>query len=102
LTPLEIIWYNNLRGRNDAVIHHGDKTSAGQGDNEVIDICFDKLDQRIECIWIVITVFTEEYTFANVEGAFCRLFDENLKELCYYNLSENKDGVSTGCIMCCI
>lgn len=47
------------------------------------------------------TIYTEGSNFSSVEGAFCRLIDnKSNKEFCRYNLSNNRDGICNGNIMC--
>ena len=47
----DFIFYNNLRSRNDAVVHTGDNlTGEGEGDDEVIMIDFTKIpDDEKNC-----------------------------------------------------
>ena len=47
----DFVFYNNLSGRNDAVVHTGDNlTGEGEGDDEVILIDFKKLPDEIKKI----------------------------------------------------
>lgn len=75
----------------------------GSGDDETIEIQLDKIPTHQKSIWVVITVFTNNYQFDDVKGAYCRLYEKNTgKEFCKFNLSLNKDNLSNGCIMCSI
>ena len=101
---MEIIYFGALRSADNSVIHHGDNlTGIGDGDDEVIEILLNKINPSVKYIWAVITIYTDGKTFFDVKGAFCRLFDKNSnKEFCRFNLSENLDQISNGCIMCSI
>ncbi|KAL4508061.1 hypothetical protein ABPG72_021434 [Tetrahymena utriculariae] len=101
---IENIYFGNKMSHNGSIIHHGDdRSGSGSGDDEVITIRLDKVEAKIKCIWSVITIYTGGKQFDDVKGAFCRLVDpKSKKEFCKFNLSKNQDGVSTGCIMCCL
>lgn len=80
--------------------HSGDNlTGEGEGDDEVISVNINKLNSIVTHLWCVITIYSDGYSFKDIEGCFCRLVINN-KEFCRYELSNNKDGVSRGCIMC--
>jgi stress response protein SCP2 len=76
------------------------QTGVGSGDDENIIIKLHKANLAVESIWIVITIYTRGNQFDDVSGAYARISD-NLKgnEFCKFNLSNNRDGVSNGCIM---
>ncbi|KAL4453633.1 hypothetical protein ABPG74_009529 [Tetrahymena malaccensis] len=103
---LENIYFGNLKSSNKSIIHHGDNlTGEGEGDDEVITIKLKQVDQRVDTIWSVITIYTEKKTLNDVSGAFCRLVDKKFnKEFCRYNLSSKSLNNSShnGCIMACI
>ena len=76
------------------------QTGAGSGDDENIIIKLHKANLAVESIWIVITIYTRGNQFDDVSGAYCRLMEHGSNsEICRYNLSNNKDGVSNGNIM---
>ena len=53
----DFIFYNNLRSRNDAVIHTGDNlTGEGEGDDEVILIDFSKIPSDIQKLAICVSI----------------------------------------------
>ena len=53
----DFVFYNNLSGRDGAVVHQGDNlTGEGEGDDEVIIIDFAKLPPEIEKIAICVTI----------------------------------------------
>ncbi|KAL4453634.1 hypothetical protein ABPG74_009530 [Tetrahymena malaccensis] len=103
---IENIYFGNLRSLNQSIVHHGDNlTGVGDGDDEVITIDLKQVDQRVDTIWSVITIYSSGKTFSEVSGTFCRLVDKKTnKEFCRYNLSDKTSNYSThnGCIMACI
>lgn len=92
--PENFIFYNNLHGPNDCVVHQGDnRTGAGEGDDEQIMIDLSKLPSDIEKIAITVTIDQAEIkgqTFGQVENAFIRLVDlETNREVLRYDLTED-------------
>ena len=73
----DFIFYNNLRSRNDAVVHTGDNlTGDGEGDDEVIMIDFTKLPDDIRKIAICVTIHDAEarrQNFGQVSNAYIRI-----------------------------
>lgn len=73
----DFIFYNNLRSRNDAVIHTGDNlTGEGDGDDEVIMIDFSKIPSDVKKIAICVTIFDAEerrQNFGQVSNAYIRI-----------------------------
>lgn len=79
-SPEGFVFYNNLKGPNDCVVHQGDnRTGAGEGDDEQIYIDLDLIPSDIEKIAITVTIFKpqdgsrDNQNFGMVENAFCRL-----------------------------
>ena len=73
----DFIFYNNLRSRNDAVVHTGDNlTGDGEGDDEVIKNDFTKLPDDIKNIAICVTIHDAEarrQNFGQVSNAYIRI-----------------------------
>ena len=73
----DFIFYNNLKSRNDAVVHTGDnRTGDGDGDDEVIMIDFERMPEDIKRIAIVVTIHDAEarkQNFGQVSNAYIRL-----------------------------
>lgn len=87
------IFYNNLVGPNNCVIHQGDnRTGSGDGDDEQIYIDLDLIPANIDKIAIVITIDSAEQrkqNFGMVQNCFCRLVNtETDKEEIRYDLNE--------------
>lgn len=73
----DFIFYNNLDGRNGAVVHTGDNlTGAGEGDDEVILIDFTKVPNEIKKIAITVTIHEATQrgqNFGQVSNAYVRV-----------------------------
>lgn len=73
----DFVFYNNLNGRDGAVVHTGDNlTGAGEGDDEVIYIDFTKIPSEIKKIAICVTIHDAEarrQNFGQVSNAYIRI-----------------------------
>lgn len=73
----DFVFYNNLNGRDGAVVHTGDNlTGEGDGDDEVIMIDFSKVPNEIKKIAICVTIFDAEnrrQNFGQVSNAYIRI-----------------------------
>lgn len=73
----DFVFYNNLNGRDGAVVHTGDNlTGAGDGDDEVIMIDFSKIPSEIKKIAICVTIHDAEarrQNFGQVSNAYIRI-----------------------------
>lgn len=100
-TLIDKVFFNQKRSLDGAIIHSGDDTTGeGKGDDETIQIFLNKIDSRVQSIWPVITIYSPDKQFDDVDGAYCRLLEHGSNaEICRYNLSENKDNISNGNIM---
>ena len=92
--PEWFIFYNNLRGINDCVVHQGDNlTGSGNGDDEQIMIDFSKIPDAISKIAITVTIHEADkrrQNFGNVDNAFIRLVNTDTDtEILRYNLGED-------------
>lgn len=88
------IFYNNLNGPNNSVVHQGDnRTGEGEGDDEQIYIDLDLVPANIEKIAITVTIDAADerkQNFGMVENAFCRLVnDETGSEQVHFDLGED-------------
>lgn len=94
----DFIFYNNLRSRNDAVVHTGDNlTGDGDGDDEVIFIDFTKIPSDVKKIAICVTIHDAEarrQNFGQVSNAYIRIakrsdeFDEIGEPVLKFDLEE--------------
>ena len=91
--PADVVFFNNMKAPGIELL--GDnRTGAGDGDDERIQINLRKLPPYVEKIVFVVTIFeatSKRQTFGMVENSFVRLLDSkhNEKELCIFNLKEN-------------
>jgi len=73
----DFVFYNNLNGRDGAVIHTGDNlTGSGDGDDEVILIDFTKMPDEIEKIAICVTIYEADVrrqNFGQVSNAYIKI-----------------------------
>lgn len=80
----DFVFYNNLDGRDGAVIHTGDNlTGGGGGDDEVILIDFTKIPQEIEKIAITVTIHEADkrrQNFGQVSNAYVRVAKRNSED----------------------
>ena len=73
----EIIYHKNLQSKNGSIIHKGDnKTGEGEGDDEILTIDFNKIDNNISIIAVIINSFKGN-SIINVKDAFIRLYDSD-------------------------
>ncbi len=94
----DFVFYNNLNGRDGAVVHTGDNTTgAGDGDDEVIYIDFTKIPNDVKKIAIVVTIHDAEarrQNFGQVSNAYIRIakrsdeFDEVGEPVLKFDLEE--------------
>lgn len=73
----DFVFYNNLNGRDGAVVHTGDNlTGDGEGDDEVILIDFTKIPSEIKKIAICVTIHEADVrrqNFGQVSNAYIRV-----------------------------
>ena len=73
----DFVFYNNLNGRDGAVVHTGDNlTGDGDGDDEVILIDFTKIPSEIKKIAICVTILEADIrrqNFGQVSNAYIRV-----------------------------
>ena len=92
-TVSNIIFFNNKEGQGISLA--GDnRTGAGEGDDEVININLEEINPNIAKIVFVVTIHeaqAKRQTFGMVENSYVRLLDEenNKREICRFNLKEN-------------
>ena len=80
----DFVFYNNLDGRNGAVVHKGDNlTGEGEGDDEVILIDFTKVPDEIKKIAITVTIHEavqRGQNFGQVSNAYVRVARRSNKD----------------------
>ena len=98
---IESIYFGYLKSRDGAIQHSGDnRNGKGAGDDETVTINLDAISKNVDSIWPVVTVFTYNKHFDDVQGAYCRIYDmESDQEFCRFSLSKCVDYCSNGCII---
>ncbi len=92
-TVSNIIFFNNKESQGISL--SGDnRTGAGEGDDEVININLEEINPNIAKIVFVVTIHeaqAKRQTFGMVENSYVRLVDleNNKREICRFNLKEN-------------
>ena len=97
--PDDVIFFNNMQGQG--IYLEGDnRTGAGEGDDEVININLEEINPNIAKIVFVVTIHeaqAKRQTFGMVENSYVRLVDleNNKREICRFNLKENGSTVTS-------
>ena len=92
-TVSNIIFFNNKESQGISLA--GDnRTGAGEGDDEVININLEEINPNIAKIVFVVTIHeaqAKRQTFGMIENSYVRLVDleNNKREICRFNLKEN-------------
>lgn len=100
----DFIFYNNLKSRNEAVIHTGDnRTGIGDDDDEQILVEFNKMPADVEKIAVTVTIYealTRGQNFGQVSNAYVRVLNEETgEEILRYDLGEDFS-VETALVVC--
>ncbi|MEH7117090.1 TerD family protein [Neobacillus vireti] len=90
----DFIFYNNREGAGGAVVHTGDnRTGAGEGDDEQVNINLSAVPANVERIAFTITIHEAEsrnQNFGQVSNSYVRIFNEATgEELIRYDLGED-------------
>ncbi len=109
LNDEDFVFYNNLDGRNGAVVHTGDNlTGEGEGDDEVIIFNFSKMPQEIHKIALTVTIHeavARKQNFGQVANAYVRVCkmanenDNNGEEVIRFDLMEDFS-IETAIVVC--
>ncbi len=99
----DVVYFNNLKHDSGAVIHSGDNlTGAGEGDDEVITVDFEKVPKNVSKIMFTINIYEanmRKQNFGMVSNSFARAVDDSGKEILKYELGEDYS-TETGIIAC--
>ena len=87
---LDSVWFCQLKSKDGSVRHGGDnRTGAGDGDDEVIEVELDRVPANVQTLVFVINSFTG-VTFEKIESAVVRVVDQtNNQEFARFNLAAN-------------
>lgn len=90
----DFIFYNNTTGGNGSVVHTGDnRTGAGDGDDEQINVDLNNVPASVQRITFAITIHEAELrnqNFGQVSNAYVRILNgDSNQELIRYDLGED-------------
>ena len=90
----DFVFYSNKEHTSGSVIHMGDnRTGAGEGDDEVIQVDLSKIPADTQKITFTVTIYdaeTRNQNFGQVSNAYIRIIDESKnEELIRYDLGED-------------
>lgn len=97
--PQDVIFFNNKFG--DGIYLEGDnRTGAGEGDDERIQIDLSQIRSDVQKIVFIVTIHNAQekrQTFGMVNNSYVRVLDakNNEKEICRFNLKENGSTVTS-------
>lgn len=99
-SDLDFIFYNCLMSTCGSVAHQGDnRTGAGDGDDEVINVELTKIPKNIEKIVFTVTIHdahSRAQNFGQISQAFIRIVNEETgMEVARYDLSEDASSVTS-------
>jgi tellurium resistance protein TerZ len=82
------VWFNQLVGKNGAIVHTGDNlTGDGEGDDESIIVDLQALPPDAHTLVFVVSSYSGQ-DFSQIENAYCRLIDAtNEREIARYELT---------------
>jgi tellurium resistance protein TerD len=93
------VFYNNQTSGDGSVRHHGDnRTGAGDGDDEMIDIALNHVSSAIQQIYFTISINNANvgFNFSTVTNASVRIYNADTNVvLCEYVLAESFPGSDT-------
>lgn len=97
------IFFNNKQNENGSVVHAGDnRTGAGDGDDEVIDIDLKNIPADVEKVAFTITIYEAEQrsqNFGQVSRSYVRIVNEESNvELIRFDLGEDFS-IETGVVV---
>lgn len=85
---IDTVWFRQLRSKDGSVQHSGDNlTGEGDGDDENIKADLSRLPASVEYLVLTVNSFRGQ-SFNEVDNAFCRVVDQQGKELARYKLTE--------------
>lgn len=94
LDEKDFIFYNNTTSADGSIFHHGDnKTGAGDGDDEIVEVNLDGVPARIKKIVFCVSIHEAErrgQNFGMVSNAFIRVVNKDSEaEITRFDLSED-------------
>eukprot|EP01006_Ploeotia_vitrea_P024512 TRINITY_DN57328_c0_g1_i1.p1 TRINITY_DN57328_c0_g1~~TRINITY_DN57328_c0_g1_i1.p1 ORF type:complete len:1132 (+),score=171.60 TRINITY_DN57328_c0_g1_i1:287-3397(+) len=97
------VYFGKKTSKDGSIEHGGDQLSGDGDDDEVIDVRLTNVSKDVTFLFFVVTVYTDESNFGEVDGAYCRLLDVStttVKPMARFNLSDtgNKTAVIFACL----
>lgn len=96
ISDRHFVFYNNPKSPDPdhSIVQRGDnRTGAGEGDDEIIDVNLSKVPAEIDKIAIAVTIHEaaqRKQNFGQVQNAFVRIVNcENEEEIIRYDLTED-------------
>ncbi len=87
----DVVYFNSMKHPSGNIWLTGDnRTGAGDGDDEQIIVKLDSLEEKIQKILFVVSIYQgkqKNQHFGMIENAFIRAIDAKDKEITKYNLS---------------
>lgn len=94
LTDDYFVFYNNLKSPDGAVVHNGDnRTGAGDGDDETINVVLSNLNPQVSQIVFAITIDKakeRKQDFGMIKNSFARVYNAETGEVIFQYLLEEK------------
>lgn len=89
-----LVFYNNPASPDGATFYPGDsRAGEGEGDDEIIRIDLEKIDERVEFLYFSVTIDQAEqrgHHFGHVSNAYIRILNaKDSSVMCEYRLSEH-------------
>lgn len=90
----DFIYYDHRVHESGAVVHNGDnRTGAGDGDDETIDVTLSKVPEHIQKLVVVVTIYDADargQNFGGVENSGIRIVNKKTgQEIARADLNEN-------------
>ncbi|GAA4019213.1 TerD family protein [Deinococcus rubellus] len=90
----DFVFFNNKTSSDGSVVHQGDnRTGAGEGDDEVINVDLDKVPADVQKIVVAVVIYegqTRGQNFGMVEKAYARVLNgDGGAEIARYDLTED-------------
>ena len=98
-TVENVIFFNNRQGQGIS-LGSDNRTGAGDGDDERMDLDLEAINPTIQKIVFVVTIHQareKRQTFGMINNSYVRLLDaaQNEKEICRFNLKEDGSTATT-------
>ena len=90
----DFVFFNNKSSGDGSVVHQGDnRTGAGEGDDEVINVDLDKVPADVQKIVVAVVIYEGQsrgQNFGMVEKAYARVLNgDGGAEIARYDLTED-------------